>query len=177
LSARIELAPDAVGIIELVARGTPTLAAYCNPWSWQSYWDQSPVTARERELWRVRLAHLAGIRRGASLRWDDLVGLATPGYGPAGAMGEELYEHIFESDWPGYTQRESLILTLIERFAHDHESLRDDDAFWARMHENFSETEIVDLCYHMIGPQFGRILMAKVLLGNSELLEAQPAAS
>ena len=70
--------------------------------------------------------------------------------------------------------RERLIIELIERFAEDHESLRDDDAFWAAVHENFSETEIVDVCYHMIGPQLGRVLMAKVLLGYSELCEVQP---
>jgi hypothetical protein len=169
LSARIELAPEAVGIVELVARGTPALAAHCNPWSWQEYWSRSTISARERELWRVRLAHLAGIRRGAGLRWDDLVAMATPGYQPRGAMGEELYAHIFEPEWPGYSRRERLILILIERFAEDHEALRDDDAFWTQMHECFSETEIVDLCYHMIGPQLGRVLMAKVLLGYDSL--------
>jgi hypothetical protein len=174
LSARVELAGATAAIVELTARGTPSLAAHASPWSWQAYWDESSISARERELWRVRLAHLAGIERGSRLRWDDLAAMSTPGYEPAGAMAEELYEHIFEPDWPGYTPRERLVLTLVERFADDHEALRDDDAFWGEMHANFSDTEIVDLCYHMIGPQFGRSRMAKVLLGYRELREPQP---
>jgi len=59
----------------------------------------------------------------------------------------------------------------VERFASDHEQLRDDDAFWAEMHANFTATEIVDLCYQMVGPQLGRLLMGKVLLGFNDFCE------
>lgn len=157
--------------------GTPVLARHNNPWNWQAAWNETALTIRERELWRVRLAHLAGIERGSGMRHRDLVALATPGYSADDAIGEEFYEHIFDPDWPGYSARERLILRLIERFARDPERLRDDDAFWSQIHAHFTETEIVDLCYHMIGPQMGRSRMAQVLLGYSALSRVVPARS
>ena len=39
------------------------------------------------------------------------------------------------------------------------------------MHANFTATEIVDLCYQMVGPQLGRLLMGKVLLGFNDFCE------
>lgn len=165
MSARIGIPEASAPIVALGGMGTPALARHNNPWNWQAAWNESTLSVRERELWRVRLAHLAGIERGSGLRHADLVALGTPGYSVEAPIDEEFYAHIFEPDWSGYSARERLILLVTERFASDHESLRDDDELWAQMHAQFSETEIVDLCYHMVGPQLGRSRMAQVLLG------------
>jgi alkylhydroperoxidase family enzyme len=163
--ARVTIPDGSVPIVVLAGMGTPALAAHNNPWGWQAAWNETELSVRERELWRVRLAHLAGIERGSRLRFADLSRMDTPGYLSDAGIPEEFYAHIFDSSWQGYSSRERLILRLIEQFSEDHEGLRDDDAFWAEMHAHFNQTEIVDLTCHMIGPQLGRSRMAKVLLG------------
>ena len=117
-----------------------------------------------------RLAHFEGCEFCATVRSKSgqVVGRGE-------AIPDEFYDNIFDSSWPGYTARERLLIQLIERFAADHEQLRDDDSFWDEMHEHFSETEIIDVCIHMIGPQLGRALMAKTLLGFTEFCEVRPA--
>jgi alkylhydroperoxidase family enzyme len=150
--------------------GTPGVAAHNHTAAWSRAYAETTLTIREREAWRQRLAHFEGcehcatIRSGSAQVKDE-------------SIPDEFYENIFDSDWEGYTSRERLLIRLIEKFALDHEQLRDDDAFWAEMHEHFSDTEIVDATYHMIGPQLGRALMAKTLLGFAEYCDVQPAAA
>lgn len=166
--AKVAIPGDEVPINALMAMGTPALAAHNNTRAWSEVYAYSTFSDREREAWRQRLAHFEGcehcatIREGSNLVQDK------------SEVSSEFYDNIFNASWEGYTIRESLLIELIERFALDHEGLRDDDDFWRRMHENFTETEIVDACYHMIGPQLGRALMAKVLLGFAEFCEVRP---
>jgi alkylhydroperoxidase family enzyme len=166
--ARVALDESIAPINALAKLGTPALAAHNDTKAWAAAYATSTLTPREREAWRQRLAHYEGCEFCATIR--------TSSHQVAGQdVPEAFYDNIFNSDWEGYTQRERLIIETIERFAEDHESLRDDDDFWARMHESFSETEIVDLCYHMIGPQLMRALMAKAMLGFTEFCEVRPA--
>jgi alkylhydroperoxidase family enzyme len=166
--ARVELDESIAPINALAKLGTPALAAHNATKAWAAAYAGSTLTPREREAWRQRLAHFEGCEYCATIRSSShqVADLGVP---------EEFYDNIFNVDWDGYTERERLIIRLIERFADDHEALRDDDAFWGEMHANFSDTEIVDLCYHMIGPQLMRALMAKVLLGFTEFCEVRPA--
>ena len=167
---REEVPDSPAGPCTMLGRlGTPAVAEHNAVPAWAALFKQTPLSVREREVFRHRMAHLVGCQYCAGLRSAALTVSETDD-----AVPPELYENIFVANWPGYTQRERLIIELIERFADDHESLRDDEEFWARMHESFSESEIVDVCYHMVGPQLGRVLMAKVLLGYSELCEVQP---
>ena len=167
--AKVRLPADAVPIMALMARGTPSLAAHNNTAAWSRAYEHSTFTSREREAWRQRLAHFEGCEHCATIRQDS--NLVTD----RDDVSDAFYDNIFNYSWEGYTTRESLLIELIERFAHDHEALRDNDEFWARMDANFTEAEIVDATYHMIGPQLGRALMAKVLLGFAEFCEVRPA--
>jgi alkylhydroperoxidase family enzyme len=153
-------------INELSRRGTPELSAHNQTSAWAAGYRETTITPREREAWRQRLAHLEGCEHCATLRSGSHL-TETP-------LPDAFYDNIFNSNWSGYTEREQLIIELIERLADDHEELRDDDAFWAKMHQNFTDTEIVDLTYHMIGPQLFRAFMAKVLLGFTEFCEVRP---
>lgn len=166
--ARVTLEQGEAPIHALAKMGTPAVARHNDTAAWARVYAETTLTPREREAWRQRLAHFEGCEYCATIR--------TSSHQVAGEdVPEEFYDNIFNSSWPGYTDRERLIIRLIERFAEDHESLRDDDAFWVEMHEHFTECEIVDLSYHMIGPQLGRALMAKVLLGFTEFCVVQPA--
>ena len=149
--------------------GTPEVARHNDVAVWAGLYQQTTLTVREREAFRHRMAHLVGCEWCSAL-WSGSLMVSEQDE----AIPDEFYANIFDMSWSGYTPRERLIVQVIERFAADHEQLRDDDAFWDEMHQHFSETEIVDVCYHMTGPQLGRVLMAKVLLGYKELCEVQP---
>ncbi|MCB0997599.1 MAG: hypothetical protein KDB21_21055 [Acidimicrobiales bacterium] len=52
--------------------------------------------------------------------------------------------HVLEwPTWPGYSERERLVIEFAERFALDHESL-DDDVF-GRLSAHFDDAEILEL--------------------------------
>ena len=59
-------------------------------------------------------------------------------------MSDELYQHVHQyHDHPDFTPRERLAAEFAEQFAIDHTGI--DDAMWDRLHELFSDTEIVEL--------------------------------
>ncbi len=59
-------------------------------------------------------------------------------------LTEELYSHVAEwQTYEGYTDAERLAIEYTEKFATDHKKL--DDAFFARMHEHFSDEEILEI--------------------------------
>jgi alkylhydroperoxidase family enzyme len=166
--AKVRIPEDQVPITALMSMGTPVLSAHNHTRAWSAVYAESTISSREREAWRQRLAHFEGCEHCATIREDS--NLVTD----KSTVSAEFYDNIFDHRWEGYSTRESLLIELIERFEEDHEELRDNDDFWARMHANFTETEIVDVSYHMIGPQLGRALMAKVLLGFAEFCEVRP---
>lgn len=80
--------------------------------------------------------------------------------GPAEGVDEDLYDHAAEwRTWPGYSAQERIAAEFAERFAGDHTALRDDEDFWQRCHEHFSDELITDLalsCAMWLG--MGRML-------------------
>jgi len=82
------------------------------------------------------------------------------GEGPAAGVDEALYDHAAQwQTWPGYSEQERIAAEFAHRFATDHTALRDDEAFWARAHEHFSDELLADLalsCALWIG--MGRVL-------------------
>lgn len=167
--ARVTIAEGVVPLVALQEMGTPAMAAHNHPTAWNRVYDESTLSLREREIVRHRLAHLQGCVVCATVRTESELSRATDH-----GIADEFYDHIFDPAWPGYTNRERLLLTLLESYLDDHERLRDDDALWSEISANFSEAEIVDACYHMIGPLSGRALMSKVLLGATTFCEVIP---
>jgi alkylhydroperoxidase family enzyme len=82
------------------------------------------------------------------------------GEGPAAGVDEALYDRAAQwQTWPGYSEQERIAAEFAHRFATDHTALRDDEAFWARAHEHFSDELLADLalsCALWIG--MGRVL-------------------
>ncbi len=58
-------------------------------------------------------------------------------------MTEELYAHVAEHGHPEYSTQEQVAIEYAERFALDHRAI--DDAFWARLREEFTDAEVLDL--------------------------------
>jgi len=80
--------------------------------------------------------------------------------GPAAGIDEDFYDHVPQwRTWPGYTDEERIAAEFGERFASDHTSLRDDEDFWARCKEHFTDELLADLalsCALFVG--LGRVL-------------------
>jgi hypothetical protein len=56
---------------------------------------------------------------------------------------EDLYAHVTEHGHSEYSTQEQVAIEYAERFALDHLSI--DEAFWARLQEQFGDPEILDL--------------------------------
>jgi AhpD family alkylhydroperoxidase len=80
--------------------------------------------------------------------------------GIAAGVDEDLYDHAAEwRTWPGYSPEERIAAEFAERFAADHTGLRDDEEFWERAAEHFSDELMADLalsCAMWLG--MGRML-------------------
>jgi alkylhydroperoxidase family enzyme len=56
---------------------------------------------------------------------------------------EEAITHVLMwPNWPGFSDRERVLIEYAERFVEDHHSL--DAAFYERLHEVFTDAEIVE---------------------------------
>ena len=135
-----------------------------------AFFNDSAVTPREREAGRFYLASLvdcAVCEQNRPAR--DLVGYS------ATDIEDAFYEHVFEwRTWPGYTERERLVIELYEAFLFDHLALAADDDLWARLAVAFDPTEIEDLCLlATIGSAINRL--REVLLGGQAV--CRPAAA
>ena len=58
-------------------------------------------------------------------------------------VNEELYAHVAEHGHPEYSAQEQVAIEYAERFALDHLGI--DDVFWARLREQFTDPEVLDL--------------------------------
>ena len=95
--------------------------------------SQLPVREREAARWTIALINDCAVCRDTRAKEGEAAGASEPFYA-------EL------SDWrsaPGLSERERLAAEFAERFALDHQAM--DDAFWARMHDAFSDEELADL--------------------------------
>lgn len=126
--------------------------------------NDSTVTPREREAGRFFLATLVECARCAANRpARDMVGFS------ADDIEDAFYEHILEwRTWPGYSERERLVIELYEAFFFDHVALAKDDDLWARLGTSFTSIEIEDLCLlATFGTATNRL--REVLLGEQPL--------
>ncbi|MBS0474265.1 MAG: carboxymuconolactone decarboxylase family protein [Proteobacteria bacterium] len=132
----------------------------------------SVLSLREFEGARMRTAELNGcsicrdFRAGRDAPAMFTVAGETPGHlvtdnGPA--PDEAFYAAV--ADWrtsPLYSPRERLAIEFAERFATEPQVLSGDEPFWERMHEQFSDGEIVDLA-HCVASWVGLGRVAHVL--------------
>jgi alkylhydroperoxidase family enzyme len=127
-------------------------------------YSQSSLPARVREAARMRIAHINDC---AVCRGWRIPELAEQG------VDEELYEHVIDPDAGTYSDQERLAIEFAERFALDHRSI--DDAFFTRLHEHFSDAEILDLTI-CVGNwlAFGRLTM---ILDLDEACAVRPRAT
>ena len=114
-------------------------------------YNRNRLPMRTRELARMVIAHDNGCVVCVNTRDGD---------GPAAGVDEELYNHaVAWRTWPGYSEQERLAAEFAHRFATEHTALRDDEKFWARCAEHFSEELLADLalsCAMWLG--MGRVL-------------------
>jgi alkylhydroperoxidase family enzyme len=103
-------------------------------------YTKTTLPLREMEVARVRIAHIndCTVCRG----WRTSRDVPQRGEDPD-LIPEELYQHVLDRSWEGYTERDRLAIEFAERFALDHLSMG--DAFWDRMHAAYSDDEIVEL--------------------------------
>jgi AhpD family alkylhydroperoxidase len=105
------------------------------------------VSPRVREVARMRIAQINGCNVCLAWRFPEMA---------ERGVTEELYAHVDDPAAGDYSEQERLAIEYAEKFALDHRSL--DDAFFARMKAEFSDTEILELTA-MIGEwlAFGRL--------------------
>jgi AhpD family alkylhydroperoxidase len=117
----------------------------------QAVYTKNRLPMRTRELARTVIAHDNECTVCMNTRDAD---------GPAEGVDEELYEHALEwRTWPGYSEQERLAAEFAHRFGTEHTKLRDDEDFWARANEHFTEELLADLamsCALWVG--MGRML-------------------
>src|SRR6201998_1171846 len=100
----------------------------------QAVYTKNRLPMRTRELARAVIAHDNECVVCINTRDAD---------GPAAGVDEELYDHAQEwRTWPGYSEQERLAAEFAHRFATEHTKLRDDEDFWARSGEHFSEERL-----------------------------------
>jgi hypothetical protein len=119
---------------------------------------QTTLTAREREGMRILGAVRSNCPICSGMRlWRDWPGFS----------GEEIEEEFYQNaiasnlDWPGFTDRERLLIEFADRFESDIDSINGDDALWTRMHAHLTESEIGDL-----------VIMLATWLGTGRALKA-----
>lgn len=114
-------------------------------------YNRNRLPMRTREVARMVIAHDNECAVCVNTRDGD---------GPGAGVDEELYRHALEwRTWPGYSEQERLAAEFAHRFATEHTVLRDEEDFWARCREYFSDELLADLalsCAMWLG--MGRVL-------------------
>lgn len=86
---------------------------------------------------------------------------------------EELYAHVAEHGHPEYSEAEQVAIEYAEKFALDHLSL--DEAFFGRLHEHFTDADILDLTICIADfMAFGRLTQVLQLDVSCELDQPGP---
>jgi alkylhydroperoxidase family enzyme len=117
----------------------------------RAVYTNNRLPARTREIARAVIADNNECTVCANTRFADAGDSTIP---------EELYDHAAEwRTWPGYSEQERLAAEFAHRFSTEHTALRDDEDFWSRAREHFSEELLADLaisCALWVG--MGRVL-------------------
>ncbi|MEY2451237.1 MAG: hypothetical protein QOD92_811 [Acidimicrobiaceae bacterium] len=98
-------------------------------------YNKSIIPTRVREAARMRIAQLNECKVCLNFRADSVM---------EQGMTEDFYAHVstFHGD-DRYSPQEKLAIDYAERFAVAHTAI--DDAFFAKLHEHFTDAEILDL--------------------------------
>ena len=129
---RIDVGDDLGSWMALRPQMAAALAAFS-----EAVYGQSILPLRVQEIARMRIALANQCEVCRNARYAE---------GGDEGMDAAFYAHV--ADWrsaPGYSERERLAAEYAEGIALDHVGLRDNDAFWARLRNHFSDAEIVDL--------------------------------
>ena len=152
----IEVPADRDPMLFLWTERAPALSGAAARFSNTAYYA-STLSPREFEVVRMRIAQINGCRVCQSFRATrDVVDRFDEGTVP-----EELYEHVGDPDWSGFTERERLAMEFSERFAVDHVAMAADSAFWDLLHLHFSDDELVELACcagaHLVNGRINRV--------------------
>ena len=140
---RIQVPEGAEPLVHILNNlGSGTLVE-CRQRLFRTIYDapQTTLTPREREAMRILNATRTNCPICSGMRlWRDWPGFSS------GEIPEEFYQQAIKGNlaWPGFSERERLLVEFADRFENDIESINPDDVLWQRMHANFSETEIGD---------------------------------
>lgn len=114
-------------------------------------YNRNRLPMRTREIARIVIAHANECEVCVNTRDGD---------GAAAGVDEDLYDHALQwRSWSGYSAQERLAAEFAHRFVTEHTVLRDDEDFWARCREHFSDELLADLalsCAMWLG--MGRVL-------------------
>lgn len=141
--ARIDI-PDGEDplVYALSKAGSPILTRRRAESMAAQYVNDTTLTARERELCRMLIAHMMGCSHCLKVR----MGRDRPGFAPE-PIPESFYTDVLDyRTAPGYSDRERLAAEFCERYANDHLDLAEDEETWDRLHAAFTDQEIADLC-------------------------------
>jgi alkylhydroperoxidase family enzyme len=132
--ARIDIPKGPGGDNAMVWTLRPEMAGMVQRMITTAY-QRSNLPAGEREVARMRIAQLNACAACSTFRAPSVV---------EAGVAEEVYQHLDEwRTWPGYTDRQRLVIEYAERFATDHRAI--DDELFARLRARFGDDEILDL--------------------------------
>jgi alkylhydroperoxidase family enzyme len=103
-------------------------------------YEHSGLSLREFEAARITIARINDCAM--CLDWRTARDVPSRGASPD-EVPESLYEAVVSGDGPELSERERLAAEFARRFATDHLSM--DADFWALLHAEFSDDELVDL--------------------------------
>jgi alkylhydroperoxidase family enzyme len=120
---------------ELATPLTAAAGAYSS-----AVYERSSLSLREFEAARITVARIN--QCAICIDWRtarDVPGRAAD----PGEVPESFYDEVGRREWDALDDRERLAVEFAERYATDHLGM--DEAFWARLHEHYSDDELVDL--------------------------------
>ena len=118
----------------------PPLTAAAGAYS-SAVYEKSSLSLREFEAARITMARINQCN--ICVEWRTARDVPSRSADPD-EIPESFYEDVGAlRNWEGLDERERLSAEFAERYATDH--LRMDDEFWARLHRNFTDDELVDL--------------------------------
>jgi alkylhydroperoxidase family enzyme len=120
---------------ELATPLTAAAGAYSS-----AVYERSSLSLREFEAARITMARIN--QCAICIDWRtarDVPGRAAD----PGEVPESFYDEVGRREWDALDDRERLAAEFAERYATDHLGM--DEAFWARLHEHYSDDELVDL--------------------------------
>ena len=133
--ARIDVPAGEGGDAVMVWSLRPEMGKAVNRLSDAAY-NKSTLPVRVREAARMRIAQLN--------QCVVCMGFRAESVQRQGAVNEDFYAHVAEyHDDSRYSPQERLAIEYAERFALDHTKI--DDAFFARLREEFDDGEVLDL--------------------------------